>query len=111
MHVNMTPPVVPDTLLFLLAILSIYLALEHLRGGQNRLYLAAFVAGLAIGTKYMFVAPAAFLTAKWLHDRERSQRFWDLRLLASLGACALGFFLATPYALIDAPSYVAGVLF
>jgi dolichyl-phosphate-mannose-protein mannosyltransferase len=85
-------------------------------GGIGWFAAAGFLCGLATSTKYSAAAMAAAMAAvqadlllRFRH-RPRTWRLW-LPLGAFSVAGALGFAAATPYALLDARSFVAGVAF
>ncbi len=77
---------------------------------------AGFAGGLAASTKYSAGAVVvAMAAAQIVLARRFRQRWWEPRTwppsLAFLAACAAGFFLATPYALLDAGTFAADLRF
>jgi hypothetical protein len=92
---------------------SLFFLARTLRSGALRdLALAGLCAGLATSTKYAGVL--LFVPAAWTYlcrvREEGASLAPDRRALAFAALFALGFFGGTPFAALDAPSFVAGVL-
>jgi len=125
LHVRDSHFAVTDVLMTLLVTASLALLLRALDAAQTErlraramgwFAAAGLASGLATSTKYSAAAMAAAMTAAQcgLVLRSRSGP-WQWRVWMPSGvfflALALGFVLATPYALLDYQSFAAGVAF
>lgn len=110
LHVANSLPVTTDVPMALFVVLASLLSLRiHLRGGRLRDYVAAGAcAGLATSTKYNGVfAVLPILVAHLVTVPVSPRVLFDRRLLAAAAASVVGFFAATPYALVDTDSFLA----
>lgn len=108
LHTMHTVRVVPNSITLCTTAFTIFFSLKYL-GKKRRarwLYSAAFFSGLAIGAKYMFVAPVSFLLAKWFKDRKEGHQFFDTPLLLSLGIVIGVFILSTPFAVLSFREFI-----
>ena len=113
-HFSISPEMKPDVLMLMLITVESYCALrayvKHSHSGKW-LLAAAACSGLALGTKYVFVAPITWVCAKWLRDRRDGLPFFNRELIMA-GLCSIaGFFLASPFALICPLEFIGGTLF
>jgi len=110
-HVRNSHFVAPDVSMVLLVMASFALCLEVWMQGRRKDYVAAgLLAGLAISTKYnayAIIAPLVLAHAL----RRRGEPLLDPDILISVVACAAGFVMATPYALLDLPAFLNGIGF
>ncbi len=104
--------IAPNVLFMVLAMGSIYLSLKYL-AEHNRvfLYWAAVCAGLAIGTKYMFLAPVSFLLSKYFVDKKIKRNFWDKHLFLLIGVVIISFCITTPALFVSLPEVIGHVFF
>lgn len=112
LHVRESHFAMTDVLMTLFVTASIAVGLEAQT--MPAFALAAFTAGLAASTKYTgAVALAAVAAALWRRTRDASVDAWQLWTTAAgiAVAFAAGFFVATPYALLDFRSFASGVGF
>jgi 4-amino-4-deoxy-L-arabinose transferase-like glycosyltransferase len=96
----------PNVLVTFFTLLAFYFAHRIAETGDRTAYiLAGLSAGVAISTKYN-VAPI-LVTLPIAHLMRRAgSRATGGNLLLGLGLIALGFFLGTPYALLDMPTFL-----
>ncbi|MDO8673850.1 MAG: glycosyltransferase family 39 protein [Dehalococcoidia bacterium] len=98
-----------DVPMTLLATLSFLASAQVLRTGQNKYYvLAGLTAGLAASTKYNGGLAIVSLVAAHLFVAWRQRSPVNLGLVAAIAFFAVGFFLGTPYALLDLPNFLKG---
>ena len=110
-HIRNSHFVAPDVTMILLVVGSFWFSYQILLKGKRRDYLlAGLLAGLAASTKYnAYSAIIPLLMAHFLRQRKTTVRNAD-PLLAVI-ACAGGFLLGSPYALLDLPAFLDGIAF
>ncbi len=108
-HVANSRYIAPDVFLVFFLLLAFWGAVQVFDQGRWRDYvLAGAAVGLVAATKYngaimlVVVILAHGLRVGW-------KGFFDRRLFAVVGASALAFLVATPYALLDASTFLAGL--
>ncbi|HMC77789.1 MAG TPA: glycosyltransferase family 39 protein [Vicinamibacterales bacterium] len=110
LHVRDSHFALTDVLMTLLVTGSLALLLRALeRRSIYDVAAAGLLGGLAVSTKYSAAAIAAAMAAVqaiWFHESQ------DRRSLVVFGvACAAGFLTATPYALLDMPTFAADLAY
>jgi 4-amino-4-deoxy-L-arabinose transferase-like glycosyltransferase len=103
-HVGESHLITPDVLLTALTTLAVYVAIrsEHLRGAWAW---AGVMAGLAAATRYSgALALAPVFVAALMRRDALSVRLRSCGI--ALGAAALAFVAATPYAVLDLPAFL-----
>ena len=110
-HIRNSHFIAPDVTMILVAMASFCFSYQVLREGRRQDYLlAGFLAGLAMSTKYN--AYPIFVPLLVAHLINRSRRaLLNTDLLLALLAGVAGFFLGTPYALLDLPAFLNGLAF
>ena len=107
--------ITPDIPAVSLMIYVWFCLLDYIESGRPRmLYAAAFVGGVAVSTKYnaaLLLVPiliaAASRVQHWPEgDVPRLPRRVGIYLIVCLILFALGFFLFTPYSILDAPEFL-----
>lgn len=108
-HVANSRYIAPDVFLVFFLLLALWGALQVYDHGRLRDYaLAGAAVGLVAATKYNgAIMLAVVVLAHGLRTGWRG--FFDRRLLVAVTASALAFLMATPFALLDAESFMAGV--
>ena len=108
LHTMHTVRVVPNIITLCTTAFTIFFSIKYLVEEKSArwLYAAAFFSGLAIGAKYMFVAPVSFLLAKWFKDRKEGNQFFDTPLLLSLGIVIGVFILSSPFAVLSFREFI-----
>lgn len=108
-HVTNSRYIAPDVFLVFFLLLAFWGAAQVFDEGRWRDYvLAGAAVGLVAATKYngaimlVVVILAHGLRVGW-------KGFFDRRLFAAVGASALAFLVATPYALLDSATFLAGL--
>ncbi len=100
--------VVPNTIALTMVTGGIFFSLKYLKEKKvTWLYTAAVFSGLAIGAKYMFVAPLSFLLAKWFKNRREGNAFFDTPLFVSIGIVIITFTITTPFAILSFREFLA----
>ena len=110
-----------DIPMICLLLLMILLSIQYLRTSRlSKLYLAAFVGGLSVSTKYnsgLIVILTILIChldktpfKKDMHIIDRIKALVPKSLLISLFLVFAGFFLATPFALLDFPAFADDLL-
>ena len=110
-----------DIPMICLLLLMILFSIQYLRTSRlSRLYLAAFVGGLSVSTKYnsgLFVILTILIChldkapfKKNINITDRIKALVPKSLLISLILVIAGFFLATPFALLDFPAFADNLL-
>lgn len=101
-----------DSLMVFLVVCSTIFVIEIFRGGKGRMYIAAgFISGLAVSAKYtaVFLLPALFI-AHLLRTYESGfcwrKLFFDRYLILAMLISVFAFFLGTPYAVLDATTFI-----
>jgi hypothetical protein len=110
LHVANSLPITTDVPMALFVVLASWLSLRiHTCGARLRDYVAAgLCAGLATSTKYNGVFAVLPIVVAHLVTVPLSPAvLFDRRLVAAAAASVFGFFLATPYALVDSESFFA----
>lgn len=110
LHVANSLPITTDVPMAFFVVLAAWLSLRiHTEGARMRDYVAAgLCAGLATSTKYNGVfAVLPIVAAHLVTVRPSPSVLFDRRLLAAAAASVLGFFAATPYALVGTDSFFA----
>ncbi len=94
--------VAPDILCTLLVSLSIYFSVCFYTndGKVTNLFKAALFAGLAIGTKLMFLAPVPLIIAKLLVNKKYHKPFFDRNLIVVLCILSGAIIIAHPSTII-----------
>lgn len=108
LHTMHSIRVVPNSITLCTITFTIFFSLKYLvkEKSVRWLYTAALFSGLAIGAKYMFVAPVSFLLAKWFKDRKEGHQFFDTPLFLSLGIVIGTFLLTTPFAVLSFREFI-----
>ena len=109
LHVANSLPITTDVPMALFVMLASLLSIRiHTHGARMRDYvMAGLCAGLAASTKYNGVFAVLPIAVAHLVTVPLSPRvFFDRRLIAAAAASVFGFFLATPYALVDSESFL-----
>ena len=102
----------PDTFMVFLLSVALYLSLQILEQGQRRAYvMAGLCAGLAIATKFHALGICAPLFAACLLRGIAERRSLlsiggDGRIYLCFLCVGLGFFVGTPFALLDFPTFI-----
>jgi 4-amino-4-deoxy-L-arabinose transferase-like glycosyltransferase len=110
LHVANSLPITTDVPMALFVVLASWFGLRiHTRGARMRDYVAAgLCAGLAASAKYNGVFAVVPIVVAHLVTVPLSRRIlFDRRLLAAAAASVFGFFVATPYALVDSEPFFA----
>ncbi len=110
-HIRNSHFIAPDVPMLLFVMASFSFSYAVWSQGKLRDYLlAGFLAGLAISTKYNAYPILAPLALAHLSQR-RGEPLINAQILLAVAACAFGFFLGTPYALLDLPALLNGMAF
>lgn len=110
LHVANSLPITTDMPMALLVVLASWFGLRiHTRGARMRDYVSAgLCAGLAASAKYNGVFAVLPILVAHLVTVPLSRRvLFDRRLVAAAAASVLGFFVATPYAIVDREPFFA----
>ena len=111
-HIYHSVRAVPDSLMMTMTVISIYFSLKYLKEPKVIwLYSSAIVAGLAIGTKYIFPIPLAFILAKYFNDKKLKINFWDMQLCKAIGLVILTFLFTSPYLLFSFNEFLNHLFF
>lgn len=111
-HIYHSVRAVPDSLMMTMTVISIYFSLKYLKEPKvTWLYSSAIFAGLAIGTKYIFPVPLAFILAKYFNDKKLKINFWDMQLCKAIGLVILTFLFTTPYLIFSANEFLNHLFF
>lgn len=106
--------ITPDMLVTMCAAVSIYYSVCYSsnsnKKGNQPLYLAALFSGLAIGSKYMFLAVVPFAVAKFIVCRKSNTRFFDSTLFKACFIVIGAFLLTSPYVIITFSDFLSGGL-
>jgi len=110
-HIRNCHFVAPDVVMILFVVASFWFSYQVMLKGKRQDYvLAGILAGLAASTKYnAYSAIIPLFVAHIL--RQRRSALLNTDLLWAIAACAGGFFLGTPFALLDLPTFLNGVAF
>jgi len=107
-----TTRVSPNALLFLIATISIFFSIKYYKENSVRfLYYSAIAAGLALGTKYLFLSPVSFLIAKYLNDIKHKRRFFNGQLFYACTLVVVAFFISTPFLFVSLQGFIRDVFF
>ena len=110
-HIRNSHFIAPDVTMILVIVASFAFSHEVWLVGRRRDYaLAGLLAGLATSTKYnAYPVLIPLFVAHFLRRDGKDVINTDILLAALL--CAAGFFLGTPYALLDLPAFLNGLAF
>lgn len=110
-HIRNSHFIAPDVPMLLVSMACLCVAYLVLTRGRRQDYvLAGLLAGLAISTKYN--AYAVLVPLLLAHFFQRGGRIVvDTDLLLAGLACAVGFLVGTPYAILDLPAFLNGLAF
>jgi len=110
-HIRNSHFVAPDVVMLLFVVASSWFSYQILLKGKLRDYvLAGLLAGLAASTKYNAFSAIVPLFVAHI-SRPRRKALLDTDLLWAFVASTVGFFLGTPFALLDLPAFLNGVAF
>lgn len=109
LHVINSKYIAPNVPMAFFVLLSFYFCLRIMERGELPDYLiAGFVCGVAISTKYnAYIGIFPLFLAHYFAGK----KFFDKKLFAALVALVIGFILVTPYAVLDFPSFLKGVMY
>jgi len=110
-HIRNCHFVAPDVVMILFVVASFWFSCQVMLKGKRQDYvLAGLLAGLAASTKYNAYSAIVPLFVAHI-SRQRRSALLNADLLWAIVACAGGFFLGTPFALLDLPAFLNGVAF
>ena len=109
LHVINSKYIAPNVPMAFFVLLSFYFCLRIMERGELSDYLiAGFVCGVAISTKYnAYIGIFPIFLAHYF----AGGKFFNKKLFAALVALVIGFILVTPYAVLDFPSFLKGVMY
>jgi len=110
-HIRNSHFIAPDVLMILVVMASFYFSYQILLQGKLQGYLlAGLLAGLAASTKYnAYPILVPLFIAHFL--QQRGKDLINTNILVAGLACVAGFFLGTPYAILDLPTFLNGLAF
>lgn len=110
-HIRNCHFVAPDVVMLLFVVASFWFSYQVMLKGKRQDYvLAGLLAGLAASTKYnAYSAIVPLFVAHIL--RQRRSALLNADLGWAIAACTGGFFVGTPFALLDLPAFLNGVAF